>query len=166
MPRFRTVVFAFALLLILAISAISFAQQVPVLVTQPVDNSVRTVLAHSVHPLARSEYDQGEAPASMTLHRMLLALKRSDQQEAALLRLIENQQKKKSPSYHQWLTPEQFGKQFGPADLTLPPSRTGSPPADSPSTASARAHRHRIRRHRGSHQAGLWHLTPQISDQG
>jgi len=95
------------------------AQQAPVLVTQPVDNSVRTVLPGNIHPLARAEFDQGEAPPDLVLHRMLLVLKRSDQQETALRRLIENQQYKKSPSYHQWLTPEEFGAQFGPADSDM-----------------------------------------------
>jgi hypothetical protein len=50
---------------------------------------------------------------------MLLVLKRSDQQEAALLRLMENQQYKKSSSYHQWLTPVDFGVRFGPSDADI-----------------------------------------------
>jgi len=95
------------------------AQQPPALVTQPVDNSIRTVLTGNVHPLARGEFDQGEAPADLVLHRMLLVLKRSDQQETALRGLIENQQNKNSSSYHQWLTPAQFGAQFGPADSDI-----------------------------------------------
>ncbi len=95
------------------------AQQAPVLVTQAVDNSVRTVLPGNVHPLARAEFDQGEAPSDLMLHRMLLVLKRSDQQETALRRLIENQQNKKSASYHQWLTPVEFGAKFGPADSDI-----------------------------------------------
>jgi len=95
------------------------AQQPPVLVTQPVDNSVRTVLPGNVHPMARAEFDRGEAPPNMSLNRMLLVLKRSDQQEITLRRLIENQQYKKSPSYHQWLTPEEFGASFGPGDSDI-----------------------------------------------
>ena len=95
------------------------AQQAPVLVTQTVNNSVRTVLPNNVHPLARPEFDQGEAPADLVLHRVMLVLKRSTQQETALRHLIENQQYKKSPSYHQWLTPVEFGAQFGPADSDI-----------------------------------------------
>jgi len=95
------------------------AQQPPVLVTQTVDNSVRTVLPGNVHPLARAQFDQGEAPSDLVLHRMLLVLKHSPQQETAMRRLIENQQYKKSPSYHQWLTPVEFGAQFGPADSDI-----------------------------------------------
>ncbi len=119
MPRFRLVAISLSVLSILILSSFCFAQQASVLVTQPVDNSVRTILKGNIHPLARAEYDQGEVPASMPLHRMLLVLKRSDQQETVLRRLIENQQFKNSPSYHQWLTPQQFGAQFGPADADI-----------------------------------------------
>ena len=96
-----------------------FAQQTPVLVTQIVDNSVRTVLPGNVHPLARPEFDEGEAPADLVLHRLMLVLKHSPQQETAMRRFIENQQYKKSPSYHQWLTPVEFGAQFGPAESDI-----------------------------------------------
>jgi hypothetical protein len=47
---------------------------------------------------------------------MLLVLKRSSDQELALRKLLDEQQIKSSANYHNWLTPEQFGKQFGPAD--------------------------------------------------
>jgi hypothetical protein len=47
---------------------------------------------------------------------MLLVLKRSPEQQAALRKLLDDQQDKGSPRYHKWLTPEQFGKQFGPSD--------------------------------------------------
>jgi hypothetical protein len=50
---------------------------------------------------------------------MLLVLKRSAQQEAALLRLIERQQYKNSRDYHRWLTPHDFGVRFGPVDSDI-----------------------------------------------
>jgi len=53
------------------------------------------------------------------MERMLLVLKRSDDQEAALSKLLDDQQDRASPKYHQWLTPEQFGKQFGPTDTDM-----------------------------------------------
>ena len=89
MPRFRLAALSLSILSILILSSFCFAQQAPVLVTQTVDNSVRTVLKGNVHPLTRVAFDQGEVPASMPLHRMLLVLKRSDQQEAALRSLID-----------------------------------------------------------------------------
>jgi subtilase family serine protease len=48
-----------------------------------------------------------------------LVLKRSLEQESGLGTLLDNQQDKSSPSYHSWLTPEQFGEQFGPTDTDI-----------------------------------------------
>jgi subtilase family serine protease len=110
---------AIVLACLLVIASPLLAQQPPSLITQPIDNSVRTVLTGNIHPLARAQYDQGEAPSDLVLHRMMLVLKRSPQQETALRRLIENQQNKKSSSYHQFLTPSEFGIQFGPADSDI-----------------------------------------------
>jgi subtilase family serine protease len=50
---------------------------------------------------------------------MLLVLKRGPEQETALQKLLDDQQDKSSPRYRQWLTPEQFGQQFGPADSDI-----------------------------------------------
>lgn len=47
---------------------------------------------------------------------MLLVLKRSPEHEAALEELLGGQLDKSSPNYHIWLTPEQFGEEFGPLD--------------------------------------------------
>ena len=50
------------------------------------------------------------------MERMKLLLKRSPDQEKALRQLIEAQQAKGSPTFHQWLTPAQIGAQFGVSD--------------------------------------------------
>lgn len=86
------------------------------LVTQPVDESRLTTLKGNVHPLARPVYDIGTAPATLPMERMLLVLKRNPEQELDLRRLLDAQQDKRSSNYHKWLTPEQFGKRFGPSD--------------------------------------------------
>ena len=107
------------LTVVLALVGLLPAQSAPVLVTQAVDNSVRTSLPGNVHPLARAEFDRGEAQAELSLTRMLLVLKRSLEQETALRGLIDDQQDKNSPNYHQWLTPEDFGARFGPSDYDV-----------------------------------------------
>ena len=89
------------------------------LITQPLDESRLTTLKGNTHPLARPVFDLGTAPASLPMERMLLVLKRSPEQEAALRKLLDDQQDKGSPNYHKWLTPEQFGKQFGPSDSDI-----------------------------------------------
>src|SRR5271163_1493748 len=86
------------------------------LITQPVDESILTPLKGNTYPLARREFDLGTAPASLPMDRMLLVLKRSNDQESALGKLLDDQQDKASPDYHKWLTPQQFGRQFGPTD--------------------------------------------------
>jgi subtilase family serine protease len=89
------------------------------LITQPVDESQLTVLKGNTHPLARPEFNLGAAPATLPMQRMLLVLKRSPEQESALRQLLDNQQDKSSPSYHKWLTPAEYGKQFGPTDADI-----------------------------------------------
>jgi Pro-kumamolisin, activation domain/Bacterial Ig-like domain (group 3) len=89
------------------------------LITESIDESQLTTLNGNTHPLARAEFDLGTAQASLPMDRMLLVLKRSPEQEAALDKLLDDQQDKASPSYHKWLDPEEFGRQFGPRDTDL-----------------------------------------------
>jgi len=121
-PRlFRPLFACFALLF----SAFGFAaaqSPLPVpqsRILQAVDDSRRTTLAGNTHPLARAEFDQGTLADAVPLHRMLLVLQRSAQQETALKQLIDQQQDTSSSTYHQWLTPENFGAAFGPSDRDL-----------------------------------------------
>ena len=93
----------------------TFAQAAARIVA-PVDNAVRVTLPGNVHPLARPEFDRGAAAGSQLMNRILLLLQRSDAQETALQTFLEQQQDKSSPNYHQWLTPAEFGAQYGPAD--------------------------------------------------
>jgi hypothetical protein len=89
------------------------------LITQSVDESQLTTLNGNTHPLARPEFDLGTAQATLPMDRMLLVLKRSPDQEAALDKLLDDQQDKASPNYHRWLSPEKFGQRFGPGDTDL-----------------------------------------------
>jgi hypothetical protein len=98
------------------------AAQAPVVaarITQAIDETQLVRLRGNVHPLARPEFDQGAAPPSLPMERMLLMLKRSVEQDAALAQLMVDQYNTNSPNYHKWLTPEQFGAQFGPADADI-----------------------------------------------
>jgi len=104
----------------------AFAQQLPVgsayvqpRIVQALDENQLTVLKGNTHVLARPEFDRGVAPPDLPMERMLLVLKRSPEQETALRKLLDDQQDKASLNYHKWLAPEQFGKQFGPADQDM-----------------------------------------------
>jgi subtilase family serine protease len=111
-----------ALLTFLSIPALqAFAQNSDAQprITQAVDETKLTLLKGNTFPLARPEFDQGAAPPSLPMERMLLVLRRSSQQEAALEKLMDGQLDKSSPNFHKWLTPEQFGQQFGPSDQDI-----------------------------------------------
>src|SRR5882762_3264120 len=88
-------------------------------VIDTVDDTNRTPLRGNVHPMARAEFDRGTVADAQPLTRILLLLQRSAEQEAALRQLMEEQQSKNSPNYHAWVTPEDFGKRFGPADTDV-----------------------------------------------
>lgn len=89
---------------------------VPSRVVETVDDTQTVTLTGNVHPLAKAQFDQGAVPDSQPMTRMLLMLQRSSAQELSLRSLIDAQQTKGSASYHAWLTPTQFGNQFGPSD--------------------------------------------------
>src|SRR3984885_13587956 len=85
------------------------------LITRPVDESSLVTLRGNVHPLARPQFDRGQAPVSLGAQRELLVLKRSSQQEMMLQQYLASVEDKNSPNFHHFLTPEQFGQQYGPA---------------------------------------------------
>src|SRR3984885_8121914 len=124
-PRLAGTLIALVLFCTLSLMQQSSAQQQAALETraplivQPIDESQLTVLHGNTHPLARPQFDLGTAPATLPMQRMLLVLKRSSEQEAALRKLLDDQQDKASPSYHKWLTPAEYGKQFGPTDTDI-----------------------------------------------
>jgi hypothetical protein len=106
---------------VLALSAGLWAQKtaVPSRVVETVDDTHTVTLKGNVYPSARAANDQGALPDSQPMTRMMLLLQRSAAQELELKKLMDAQQAKNSGSYHAWLTPEQFGEQFGPSDADV-----------------------------------------------
>ena len=105
----------FAFVTLVALIASAQTSSVESRIAGPIDDSQRTVLHGNVYPLARPEFDRGPAPANLPMEHMWLVLKRSPAQETALEALLAQQQDKTSPNYHKWLTPTDFGLQFGPS---------------------------------------------------
>jgi len=87
---------------------------------QPVPgvSQVATLKGH-VHPLAQARFDQGAVADSTPAEHVILMLRRSPQQEAAAAIFLDQLQNRNSPMYHQWLTPAQFGQNFGPTDSDI-----------------------------------------------
>jgi Pro-kumamolisin, activation domain/Bacterial Ig-like domain (group 3) len=89
------------------------------LITQPIDDTHLLTLRGSVHPLTRGASDLGPVPDSFAAGRMLLLLNRPAERQAALEQFLSGVNTRGSANYHQWLTPEQFGQQFGPSEADL-----------------------------------------------
>jgi len=88
-------------------------------VVQSVRDDKLSTLRGNIHPMARAENDRGALPLTQPVTRMHLLLQRSSAQETALQQLLADQQDPKSPRYHAWLTPQQFGEQYGPAESDI-----------------------------------------------
>src|SRR5271157_69034 len=82
-------------------------------ITRPVDDTRFVRVPGTTHPLASEADVIGRASGDLPMDRMLLHLKSTPEQEAALEQLLAEQQDPQSANYHRWLSPEEFGEQFG-----------------------------------------------------
>jgi pseudomonalisin len=78
-----------------------------------------TRIGHTTHPLTRSGRDLGRAAADLPMERIQMQLTSSPEQEAELEQLLAGQHDAASPHFQEWLTPEQFGERFGPAQQDI-----------------------------------------------
>ena len=89
--------------------------QSPIRITVPVEDSSRAVVAQSRLAVLRDAREIAPLAPQENLDRMVLAMKIAPEQQAELKALLESQQTRGSQNYHAWLTPEEFGRRFGPA---------------------------------------------------
>jgi pseudomonalisin len=76
-------------------------------------------LAGSLPAAARSELDRGPVDPNEPIERMTLALRLRPGAAERLADLLARQQNPASADYHRWLTPEEFGREFGAAEADL-----------------------------------------------
>ncbi len=93
--------------------------QVSAAQARTINDNDRVSLAGSVHPLATPQADVGASDLSLRMERMILSLKVRPGAEQRLAQLLAAQHDPTSPLFHHWLTPEQFGAQFGLNDDDL-----------------------------------------------
>jgi subtilase family serine protease len=84
-----------------------------------VPNTDLVPLSGNVHRFARAQFDAGEAPSTLRPSGLDVVFTKSPEQQQALQQLLAAQQDPKSPQYHKWLTPAQYGQRFGASDATL-----------------------------------------------
>jgi len=123
MKRFAVVAPLYAalclLLLSLATPSLSTAQIAKNRIAQAIDNADVVALKGSRHGLAREEFDQGRVDGAMKLTGVTINFRPSAAQQAALNKLLEEQQTPGSANYHKWITPEQYAARFGMSQADL-----------------------------------------------
>lgn len=81
----------------------------------PIDESRTVTLKGNIHPLAKSQLDRGPAAVSGPTGGIQLLLRRSTAQQQSLTQHLLDLQTSSSPAFHKWLTPSQYGSEFGVA---------------------------------------------------
>jgi uncharacterized protein (TIGR03437 family) len=104
---------------LLSVPFASVQAALPDRVTAALDNQQRVYLNGHLHPGVAPQNDQGRVDPSLQLTHLTLHFRLSAAQQADLDQLLTAQQNPASPSYHQWLTPEQYGARFGVSDADL-----------------------------------------------
>jgi subtilase family serine protease len=78
---------------------------------------------HRIEGNTRSEAvpqnDRGPVPADLSMDHLLLQLQRSPEQEQAVHDFIDALHNPDSPSFHKWLTAEEFGERFGASQADI-----------------------------------------------
>src|SRR5579862_646777 len=85
------------------------------LIVDRVDETRRLTLRGNTRPEANSANDAGAAPSTMAMEHMLLVMQQGSAQAQSLTQTIDQLHDPQSPSFHKWLTAEQFGQTYGAA---------------------------------------------------
>jgi subtilase family serine protease len=84
-----------------------------VLITRAADDADVIELTGNVRPEATAENDRGRVADDLALEHMLLQLRRSPEQEAALEQYVDGLTEPTAANYHQWLTADEYGSRYG-----------------------------------------------------
>ncbi len=111
-------------LFVVAMAAISIpgkAESVApkVRIVDAIDESRLVALKGNTHPAATAKNDVGKVDDTLRMSDLILVLSRDAQQQAAFEKFVASQYDSNSPNFHQWLTPDQVGQQFGPSQTDI-----------------------------------------------
>ena len=88
-------------------------------IVERIDESRLVTLMGNTHPAANARNDLGRVSPGLPMTDMILVLSRSPEQQAAFDKFVAGQYDPNSPDFHQWLTPEQVGENFGPSQTDI-----------------------------------------------
>ncbi len=105
---------------LLASSVLSAQRFAPtVRIVSRIDQSSLVTLKGNTHPAANAKNDRGEVSPTLPMTDLILVLSRDPAQQAAFEKFVASQYDANSPNYHQWLTPDQVGADFGPSQTDI-----------------------------------------------
>ena len=102
-------------------SAAAIAQQFApaVRIVDRIDESQLVALHGNTHPAANARNDAGRVSPDLPMTDLIMVLSRSPEQQAAFEKFVAGQYDPNSPDFHQWLTPEQIGENFGASQTDI-----------------------------------------------
>jgi subtilase family serine protease len=89
------------------------------LITSRIDENTLVTLRGNTRAEAIAANDRGRLDDATRIEHMFLLLQRAPEREQALVTMIDQLHDRKSPSFHHWLTPEQFGTNYGVGDADI-----------------------------------------------
>lgn len=84
-----------------------------------VDEARLAVLKGNTRPEARAEFDRGAVASNLPMGDLVLVLRRSPERQAAFDAFLASQNDASSPNFRHWLTPQEIGERFGPAQADI-----------------------------------------------
>ena len=84
-----------------------------------IDEGNLVALKGNTHPAAIAANDRGRVSPDLPMTDLVLVLSRDPAQQAAFEKYVASQYDENSPNFHQWLTPEQVGTNFGPSESDI-----------------------------------------------
>jgi subtilase family serine protease len=84
-----------------------------------IDEGDLVTLRGNTHPAANARNDRGPVSPSLPMTDLILVLSRDKAQQAAFDKFVASQYDSASANFHQWLTPEQVGTNFGPSETDI-----------------------------------------------
>jgi subtilase family serine protease len=104
-----------SLLLVWGWGQVAMPQALPqARIVSMIKNEQRVTVERTTPPSLARSTETGRLPGGQNLGRMILQL--TDEQEQAADKLVTDLHDPSSPSFHKWLTPAEFGQQFGVAE--------------------------------------------------
>jgi subtilase family serine protease len=101
--------------MVFSVTATSKAENKRLLGDVKIDDNVTVTLQGNTRPEINARNDRGAVSPELQMDHLQLLLKRTPEMEDALTKFIDTQYDPKSPNFHKWLSAEQLGEKFGPA---------------------------------------------------